>query len=58
MEDLDFFPYEDDDQKNIPQLIPETESVDSTGLPDLQQPVTDIILNNQMYLPQGEITQV
>ena len=58
MEDLDFSPYEDDGEKNTPRLIPDTESVDSTGLPVLQQPVTDILPNDQLYLPQGESIQV
>ena len=58
MEDLDFFPYEDDGEKNTPRLIPDTESVDSTGLPVLQQPVTDILPNDQLYLSQGESIQV
>ena len=58
MEDLDFPPYEDDGEKNTPRLIPETEAVDSTGLPVLQQPVTDRLLNNQVYLHQGESIQV
>ena len=58
MEDLDFFPYKDDDEKNTPQLIPDTEAVDSTVIPVLKQPVTDRLLNNQVYLPQGESMQV
>ena len=58
MEDLDFIPYEDDGEKNTPRLIPETEAVYSTGLPVLQQPVTDRLLHNQVYLPQGESMQV
>ena len=58
MEDLEFPPYEDDGEKNTPQLIPNTESVYYTGLPVLQQPVTDMLLNNQVYLPQGESMQV
>ena len=58
MEDLDFSPYEYDSEKNTPLLIPETEAVDSTSLPVLQQPVTYRILNNQVYVPQGEIMQV
>ena len=58
MEDINFVPYEDDGEKNTPQLIPETESVDSTGLLVLQQPVTDMLLNNQLYLHQGESMQV
>ena len=53
MEDLDFVPYEDDGEKNTARFIPETEAVDSTGLPVLQKPVTDRLLNNQVYLPQG-----
>ena len=39
-------------------MILETEAVDSTGLPVFQQPVIDILLNNQVYLPQGESIQV
>ena len=39
-------------------MIPDTEAVDSTGLPLLQQPVTDRLLNNQVYLTQGESMQV
>ena len=58
MEGLDFVPYGDDGDKNTPQLIPETEVVDFTGLPILQQPVTERLLNNQVYLPQGESMQV
>ena len=58
MEDLDFVPYEDDGEKNTPWLIPETEAVYYTGLPVMQQPFTDRILNNQVYLPQVEIMQV
>ena len=58
MEDLEFFPYGDDGEKNTPQLITETESVDYTGLPVLQQPVKDRILDNQVYLHQGESMQV
>ena len=58
MEDIDFSPYEDGGEKNTPQFIPETEAVDYTGLPVLQQPVTDRILNNQVYLHQGESMQV
>ena len=58
MEDLYFVPYEDDGWKNTPRLIPETEAVDSTDLPVLQQPVTDRLLNNQVYLPQGDSIQV
>ena len=53
IEDLDFFPYEDDGDKNTPRLITETEAVDSTGLPFFQKPVTDRLLNNQVCLPQG-----
>ena len=45
-------------RKNTPRLIPETRSVYSTGLLVFQQPVTDRILNNQVYLPQGESMQV
>ena len=58
MEDIYFVPYEDDGEKNTPQLIPETEAVDSTGLPFLKQSVTDRLLNNQVYLPQGGSIQV
>ena len=58
IEDLDFVPYEDDGEKNTPQLFPENEAVDYTGIPVLQQPVTERILNNQVYLPQGESMQV
>ena len=58
MEDIDLVPYEYDGEKNTPQSIPETEAVDSTGLPVLQQPVTDRLLNNKVYLHQGEIMQV
>ena len=57
MKDLYFVPYEDDGEKNTPGLIPETEAVDSTGLPFLKQSVTDRLLNNQAYLPQGESMQ-
>ena len=53
-----FPPYEDDGEKNTPQLIPETEAVYYTGLPILQQPFTDMLLNNQVYLPQGDSMQV
>ena len=53
MEDLDFSPYEDDGEKNTPQLIPDTEAVDSTDLHVLQQPVTYRLLNNQVYPPKG-----
>ena len=53
MEDIYFVPYEDDGEKNTPRLISETEAVDSTGFHILQQPVTDRLLNNQVYLPQG-----
>ena len=58
MEDLDFVSYEGDDEKNTPRLITETEAFDSTGLPVLQQSVTERLLNNQMYTPQGESMQV
>ena len=58
MEDLEFVPYEDDDEKNTPQFIPETGAVYSTGLPFLQQPVTYRLLNIQVYLPQGGSMQV
>ena len=58
MEDLEFVPYEDDGEKNTPRSIPETEAVDSTGFPVLKQPVTDSLLNNQVYLPQGESMKV
>ena len=58
MGDIDFVPYEDDGDKNTPQLIPETEAVDSTGLPVFQQPVTYRLLNNQVHLHQGERIQV
>ena len=58
MEDLYFFSYEDDGKKNTPRLIPETEAVDSNGLPVLQQPVTDRLLNIQVYLPQMESMQI
>ena len=44
--------------KNTPWLIPEAEAVDSTVLPVFQQPVIDRLLNNQVYLPQGESMQV
>ena len=37
MEDIEFVPYEDDGEKNTPQLIPETKAVDYTGLPVLQK---------------------
>ena len=37
MEDLDFVPYKDDGEKNTRLLITETEAVDYTGLPILQQ---------------------
>ena len=58
MEDLDFVPYEDDGEKNIPRLIPETEAVDYTNLPVLQKPFTDRLLNNKVYIPQGDSMQV
>ena len=58
MEDLDFVPYEDDGEENKPRLIPETEAVDSNSLHVLQHPVTDRLLNNQVYLHQGESIQV
>ena len=58
MEDIDFVPYEDDGEKNTPRSIPETEAVDSTGFPVLQQPVTDRLLNNQVYITQGESMKV
>ena len=58
MEDLDFVTYEDYGGKNTPQLIPDTEAVDSTGLPVLQQPVTERLTNNHVNPPQGEIMQV
>ena len=45
-------------RKYIPPLIPETEAVDSNVLLVLQQPVTDRLLNNQVYLPQGDCLQV
>ena len=48
MEDLYFVPYENYGEKNTPRLIPETEAVNFTGLPVLQQPVTDRLLNNQV----------
>ena len=44
--------------KNTPWLIPEAEAVDYTVLPVFQQPVIDRLLNNQVYLPQGESMQV
>ena len=56
--DLYFVPYKYDGEKNTPRLIPETEAVDSTGLPVLQQPFTDRLLNNQVYISQGESMQV
>ena len=58
MEDLNFSPYGDDGERNTPILIPETEAVDSTGLLVLQKPVIDRLLNNQVYLHQGESMQV
>ena len=58
MEDLDFIPYEYDGEKSTPRLIPKTEALYSTGLPVLKQPVTERLLNNQVYLPQGESMQV
>ena len=39
-------------------MIPETEAVDYNGLPVLQQLVIDRLLNNQVYLPQGDSTTV
>ena len=39
-------------------MIPETEEVDSTGIPFFRQTVTDRLLNNQVYLPQGYSMQV
>ena len=58
MEDLDFIPYEDDGEKNTPRLIYETEAVDYSSLPVLKQPVTNRLMNNQVYLSQGESMQV
>ena len=58
MGDLECVTYEDDGDKNTPRLIPETKAVYSTGLPVLQQPVIDSLLNNQVYLPQRESIQV
>ena len=39
-------------------MILETEAVDSTGLPVLKQLVTYRLLNNQVYISQGESMKV
>ena len=46
------------ERKKTPQLIPKTEAVYSTGLTVLQQLLIDRLLNNQVYLPQGDSTTV
>ena len=50
IEESDFI--EPDDE--VPPEIPDDDPVDSTGKAVYEQPVTDLLLNAKVFLPQGE----
>jgi hypothetical protein len=51
-----FQPYEDDEQS--PATVPEAEAVDANGKPIMTQPITDVLINAEVLLSQGESEQL
>ena len=51
-----FVPYED--EATAPQTTPEADIIDARGRPVNQQSVTDVLINAEVLLPQGESMQM
>ena len=56
IDDPDFRPYEDDETP--PSVMPEADIVDNAGRPICQQSMTDLLVNAEVLLPQGEELQL
>jgi hypothetical protein len=51
-----FTPYED--EVEVPAVMPEADMTDASGKPINQQSMTDLLINAEVLLPQGESEQM
>ncbi len=52
------FDYEVDDELATVNVMPKADAVDATGRPINQQLVTDLLINDEVLLPQGDSQQM
>ena len=51
---LDYTPYSDDSEADLPQLPDDNDPVDPNNVSTFEKPITDQLLNAEVHLPQGE----
>ena len=52
------FDYDEFDENNYKNVVPEADAVDSLGIPINQQSMADLLIKTEVLLPQGETQQV
>ena len=58
MDPTNNFDYDDEDEQATVNVVPAADAVDSTGRPINQQSVTDLLINAEVLLPQGDSQQM
>ena len=58
MDPTNNFDYESNDELATVNDVPEADAVDATGRPINQQSVTDLLINAEVLLPQGDSQQM
>ena len=58
MDPTNNFDYDDLDEDNYQNIVPEADAIDSRGSPINQQSVADLLINAEVLLPQGEAQQM
>jgi len=52
------FDYDDGDELDANNVVPEADAVDATGKPINQQSMADLLINAEVLLPHGETQQM
>ena len=58
MDPTNNFDYDEFDEDGYENVVPEADDVDSRGKPINQQSVADLLINEEVLLPQGEAQQM
>ena len=58
MDPMNNFDYDDGDELDANNVVPEADAVDATGKPINQQSMADLLINAEVLLPHGETQQM
>ena len=58
MDPMNNFDYDDGDELDANNVVPEADAVDAAGKPINQQSMADLLINAEVLLPQGETQQM